>query len=120
VTLRADYTYTQATDDVSHQELLRRPKHKASLNAAWQATDALAINATVLTVSSWIDGNRDFSIPRLTASGYTVVNLAGSFDIDRHFTVFGRIDNLFDRHYQSPVGFLQPTLGVFAGIRANL
>jgi len=120
LTLRADYTYTQATDDGSHQELLRRPKHKASLNADWQATDALAVNATVLTVSSWIDGNRDFSIPRLTAPSYTVVNLAASFDIDRRFTVFGRIDNLFDRHYQNPVGFLQPTLGAFAGIRANL
>jgi vitamin B12 transporter len=120
VTLRADYTYTQATDDGSGQQLLRRPKHKASLNAAWQATTAFSLNATVLTVSSWIDGNRDFSIPRLSAPGYTLVNLAASFAIDKHFTVFGRIDNLFDRHFQSPVGFLQPTLGAFAGIRAQL
>jgi vitamin B12 transporter len=120
ITLRADYTYTQATDDGTGQELLRRPKHKASLNAAWQATSAFSLNATVLTVSSWIDGNRDFSIPRLTAPGYTVVNLAASFAIDRHLTVFGRVDNLFDRHFQNPVGFLQPTLGAFAGIRAQL
>jgi vitamin B12 transporter len=120
ITLRADYTYTQATDDGTGQELLRRPKHKASLNAAWQATSAFSLNATVLTVSSWIDGNRDFSIPRLTAPGYTVVNLAASFAIDSHLTVFGRVDNLFDRHFQNPVGFLQPTLGAFAGIRAQL
>ncbi|MDB6157914.1 MAG: ligand-gated channel protein [Gammaproteobacteria bacterium] len=120
ITLRADYTYTQATDDGTGQELLRRPKHKASLNAAWQATSAFSLNATVLTVSSWIDGNRDFSIPRLTAPGYTVVNLAASFAIDRHLTVFGRLDNLFDRHFQNPVGFLQPTGGAFAGIRAQL
>jgi vitamin B12 transporter len=120
ITLRADYTYTQATDDGTGQELLRRPKHKASLNAAWQATSAFSLNATVLTVSSWIDGNRDFSIPRLTAPGYTVVNLAASFAIDRHLTVFGRLDNLFDRHFQNPVGFLQPTRGAFAGIRAQL
>jgi vitamin B12 transporter len=120
VTLRADYTYTQATDASSGQELLRRPKHKASLNAAWQATGAFSVNATVLTVSSWIDGNRDFSIPRLRAPGYTVVNLAASFAIDKHFALFGRIENLFDRHFQNPVGFLQPTLGAFAGIRAQL
>jgi vitamin B12 transporter len=120
VTLRADYTYTQATDDGSGQQLLRRPKHKASLNAAWQATSAFSLNATVLTVSSWIDGNRDFSIPRLSAPGYTLVNLAASFAIDKHFTVFGRVDNLFDRHFQSPVGFQQPTLGAFAGIHAQL
>jgi vitamin B12 transporter len=120
ITLRADYTYTQAIDDGSDQELLRRPKHKASLNAAWQATRAFSLNATVLTVTSWIDGNRDFSIPRLRAPGYTVVNLAASFDINRHFTVLGRIENLFDRHFQNPVGFLQPTLGAYLGIRAQI
>jgi vitamin B12 transporter len=120
VVLRADYTYTHAVDDGTGQELLRRPKHKSTLNAQWNVTNALALNATVLTVSSWIDGNRDFSIPRLDAQGYTTVNLAASFDIDAHLTVFGRVENLFDRRYQDPVGFLQPSLGAFAGVRAQL
>lgn len=31
LTLRGDYTYTAAFDDIAQQELLRRPKHKASL-----------------------------------------------------------------------------------------
>jgi vitamin B12 transporter len=120
VTLRLDYTYTEATDEILHEELLRRPKHKASLNGNWQATQRLSFNATVLTVSSWIDGNRDFSIPRLTAPGYTTVNLAGNFDVNSVLSVFARIDNLFDRHYQNPVGFLQPTLGAYAGIKVKL
>jgi vitamin B12 transporter len=120
LTLRLDYTYTEATDDLLHQELLRRPKHKGNLNATWQATDALLLNASVLTVSSWVDGNRDFSIPRLDAPGYTTVNLAASFALSRQLAVFGRIDNLFDRHYENPIGFLQPRMGVFAGIRAQL
>jgi vitamin B12 transporter len=120
LTLRVDYTYTQATDDVLQQELLRRPRHKGTLNATWQATDALLFNVNVLALSGWVDGNRDFSIPRLDAPGYTTVNLAAAFDVTRALTVFGRVDNLFDRHYQNPVGFLQPALGVFAGIRAKL
>ena len=118
--LRLDYTHTEATDDLLHQELLRRPKHKGNLNATWQATDALLLNASVLAVSSWVDGNRDFSIPRLDAPGYTTVNLAASFALSRQLAVFGRIDNLLDRHYENPVGFLQPRMGVFAGIRAQL
>ncbi len=118
--LRADYTFTQADDDIAHEELLRRPKHKATLETAWQASDALSFNATVLYVGGWIDGNRDFSIPRLTASGYTTVNLAANFALTRHWTVFGRVDNLFDRRYQDPVGFLQPALGVLAGVRGQL
>jgi vitamin B12 transporter len=67
-----------------------------------------------------VDGNRDFSIPRLDAPPYTTVNLAAALDVTRTFTVFGRVDNLFDRHYENPVGFLQPRLGVFAGVRAKL
>jgi vitamin B12 transporter len=119
LTLRLDYTYTEATDDVLHQELLRRPKHKGNLIASWHASDALLLNIGVLAVSSWVDGNRDFSIPRLDAPGYTTVNLAASYDLTRHLALFGRVDNLFDRRYQTPVGFLQPRIGVFAGIRAQ-
>ena len=120
LTLRLDYTYTEATDDILHQELLRRPKHKASFNGTWQATQRLTLNATLLTVGSWVDGNRDFSIPRLDAPGYTTVNLAGNFDVTNRLSVFARVDNLFDRHYQNPSGFLQPSFGAFAGIKVKL
>jgi vitamin B12 transporter len=119
LTVRLDYTYTQATDEILHQELLRRPKHKGTLNAAWRATARLSLNATVLAVSSWIDGNRDFSIERLTAPGYTIVDLAASYELTRNWSLTGRINNLFNRHYEDPVGFLQPSVGAFAGIRAK-
>ena len=119
LTLRMDYTYLQATDEILHEELLRRPKHKGDLNAAWQATSRLRLNATLLSVSSWIDGNRDFSIPRLTAPGYTTVDSAASYDLTSNWALFGRITNLFNRHYQNPDGFMQPTVGAFAGVKAK-
>jgi vitamin B12 transporter len=117
LTLRLDYTYTEATDTELNEELLRRPKHKGSVGVLWQPMEAFTLDATVLTVGSWIDGNRDFSIPRLQASGYTVVNVAGSYDFSPRVALFGRVDNLLDRQYQNPVGFLHPRIGVFAGIR---
>jgi vitamin B12 transporter len=117
--LRLDYTYTRATDTVLHEELLRRPKHKVDLNAGWQATRRVSIDTTVLGTSSWIDGNRDFTITRLTAPGFVTVNLAGSFDVTQHFAVFARIDNLFNHHYEEPIGFLQPTLGAYAGVKTR-
>ena len=52
--------------------------------------------------------------------GYTTVNLAASFAINARLSVFGRIDNLLDRHYENPVGFLQPSLGAYAGIKLQL
>ena len=120
LSLRADYTYTEATDDIQHQQLLRRPKHKVGFDANWKAMPGLSLDATVLSLSSWVDGNRDFSIPRLTASGYTTVNLAASYDLTARLNLFLRLNNLFDRHYETPVGFLQPGLGAFAGFKIQL
>jgi vitamin B12 transporter len=118
--LRADYTFTEANDEVLNQELLRRPKHKGTLNAEWQATDALSFDADLLAVSSWIDGNRAFTIERLTAPGYLTADIAANYKINETFTLYGRVTNLFDANYQEPVGFLRPGRGVFGGIKANL
>jgi vitamin B12 transporter len=120
LTLRIDYTYTEATDDVLQQELLRRPKNKGTFLAQWQAARAWKLSLDVLAVGTWVDGNRDFSVPRLDAPGYTTVNFATSFDLNPHLALFGRISNLLDRHYENPVGFLQPSIGAYAGIRVTL
>lgn len=119
LTLRLDHTYTRAVDDLTQLELLRRPKNKESLNAAWQASARLALNATVLSVSRWADVNRDGSIPRLDSPGYTTVDLAGSYDWRAHWILTARITNLLNRRYQNPDAFEQPRLGAFAGINAK-
>jgi vitamin B12 transporter len=117
--LRADYTYTDAEDDILHQELLRRPKDKASLNLGWRASRRLSLTASLLYVGAWIDSDRDFTVPRLTAPGYATVNLAANYELTGNLALFGRITNLLDRRHQDPIGFLQPGLGVFAGARAS-
>lgn len=120
IALRFDYTYTEATDEILDQELLRRPKHKASLNADWQATRRLSFHTTVLSVGDWADGNRNFSIPRLRAPGYTTVDAAANFAVTRSLTLFGRVDNLFNRRYQNPTGFMHPGVGAYAGVKLSL
>jgi vitamin B12 transporter len=117
--LRGDYTYTRAVDDTSGLELLRRPKHKASLTATWLPTDRLSFSATMLYVGSQVDGNRSFSIQRLDTDPYFVVNLAADYDLGKGVALFARIDNLFDRRYENPTGFQRPGFGVFGGVRVS-
>ena len=117
--LRADYAYTEAQDVVRHQELVRRPKNKISADARWQAMEALSLDASLLYVGSWIDGNRDFSISRLTTHPYLTADIAASYALTDNFALTGRISNLFDKRYQNPVGFLQPERAFYAGIKAN-
>ncbi|MGZ5920198.1 MAG: TonB-dependent receptor plug domain-containing protein [Rhizomicrobium sp.] len=117
--LRADYTYTEAEDLDLHQELVRRPKSKASLDARWQAMAAVSLDASLLYVGSWIDGSRDFSISRLNAHPYVSADIAASYALTDNFALTGRVANLFDKTYENPTGFLQPGRAFYAGIKAN-
>ena len=119
LSMRGDYTYTVAENDISHKELLRRPRDKASLNVAWQATPRLSLTAEGLYVGSWVDGDRSFRVPRLNAAGYGTLNLTANYALTKQVTLFGRITNLFDKRYEDPVGFLAPGAGVFAGAKAS-
>jgi vitamin B12 transporter len=117
--VRADYTYTDAIDDTTGLELLRRPKHKASLNVVWIPIDRLTISASALYVGSQVDGNRSFSIQRLDTDPYFLVNLAADYDLGKGVTLFARIDNVFDERYENPTGFQRPGFGAFAGIHVE-
>jgi vitamin B12 transporter len=123
--LSLGYTYTMATTstgvpgDIPAGTLLRRPKHKASVEATWTPTEALSLTTTVLWEGSWLDYTRDSATVSESTPGYVLVNLDASYKLTDHATIYGRIDNLLDRQYQEPVGFMQPGLGVFAGIRVS-
>ena len=120
LTFRADYTYTDSLDATTRAALLRRPRNKASLGADWQAMDGLQLNATLLYLGQQIDGNRDFSIPRMKQSDYVTLDLAASYRLTDMWSLFGRIENATDTNYQSPEGFLRPGIGAYGGIKVNL
>ena len=115
--VRGDYTFTHTQDETTGLGLLRRPAHKASLSTIWNPSERLSLSSTVLYVSSWVDVDRSGNTPRLDAPGYTTVNLAANYEVDKHVTVFGRADNLLNKQYENPTGFLRPGLGVYAGVR---
>lgn len=116
LSLRGDYTYTVARDDITGEELLRRPKNKASLTATWKATDHLSFSSTLLYVGSWSDVSRDGTMTGIKAPAYSVVNLAVNYAASDKVTLFARIDNLFNEQYQDPLGFDRPGFGIFGGI----
>src|SRR5205085_9913395 len=81
--LRGDYTFTRAVDATTGLELLRRPRHKGSVQVLLTPIDPLTISATLLHVGDWIDGSRpDFN--RITQSGYTVINLAAQYQVNQY------------------------------------
>jgi len=129
--LRADYTYTVAKADstltcvvgaCTGEQLLRRPKNKASFTANWQATDRLSFSSTLLYVGSWWDITRQAEPPDgfsdlVKAPAFTTVNIAANYALRDDVTLFARVDNLFNKEYEDPLGFLRPGFGAYVGIR---
>jgi vitamin B12 transporter len=124
--LRADYTNTTAKDDSTGQQLVERPKNKASITAAWKATDRFTLSSTVLYVGSWLDIDRSGLLFPCTpgqvatcvrAAPYTTVNLAANYAASDNVSYFMRIDNLFNKQYENPIGFERPGFGIYGGIR---
>lgn len=116
--LRADYTYTEAENMATRAWLLRRPHHKASLEASWQASAALNLEATLLYVGPGADIGRE-SFLLLKDPAFTTLNLAASYRLKDAITLFGRVENLTDQTYEDPNGFQRPGIGAYAGIKAS-
>jgi len=118
--VRTDYTHTVAIDADTGAELQRRPRDKTSISLVWQPTNELTLSATALWVSGWFDFDRfGFALAPFKSDPYKIVNLAANYAINENLTVFGRIDNLFNEHYQDPIGFEKTGLGVYGGIRVT-
>ncbi|HET6387822.1 TonB-dependent receptor plug domain-containing protein [Hyphomicrobium sp.] len=114
--IRADYTYTEATDEDTHTQLLRRPRHKASLSAGWTATDRLLLTPSLVYVGEAEDVDRS-DYEEVTLPGFLLVNVAADYKLREGVSLFGRIDNLFDKHYENPNGFEGTGIGAYAGLR---
>ena len=119
LSLRADYTYTDAIDASTRLQLARRPRNRLSVTGDWQALPNLNLDATVLVTGPQSDIGRESGITE-KLGGYTVLNLAASYKLTDTWSLFGRIENASDTDYQSPDGFLRPGLGAYGGVKVNL
>ncbi|MGF7174785.1 TonB-dependent receptor plug domain-containing protein [Azospirillum doebereinerae] len=120
--LRGSYTLTDGVDS-SGNELVRRPKQLASLNVNYRFLDDRA-NANLGIVyngrtSDWAyDAFYNRQVVNLAP--YTLVNLSGSYKLTEQVDVFGRVENLFDRHYQEVWTYGTPGRAGYVGLRLSL
>lgn len=52
---------------------------------------------------------------RIDLGGYTLVNLAASYNITEKLRLFGRVDNLFDKKYEELWGYDTAGISGYAG-----
>jgi len=112
------YSYTRAVDRETDQNLQRRPLQKAVLNLAYKPRDNLGVYAENILIGNRYDTDPN-SGARIRRGSYFVSNLAASWNVNRHWELIGRVENLFDRDYEEPAGFGQPGRGVYIGVRTS-
>jgi vitamin B12 transporter len=76
----------------------------------------LLISGSVLYYGNSLDIDRS-TFANVILPSFTVVNVAADYKLTDTMSLYGRIDNLFDEHYENPDGFLATGIGVYGGIR---
>ena len=121
LSLNAAYTYTDSVEwdeeENAYIDEVRRARHMASLNLAWQAMDSLQINANVQHNGS----QTDVVFPNIVAlDSYTLVNLNANFSATEKLVVYLRLDNLFDEAYEEVFSYQTLGFGASVGVRFSL
>ena len=122
--LVANYTYLDAEKTSSADinqlpgaRLPRRPRHEGYISGTYLWFGKLRTTAEVKFVNAREELN--FGGPNFDIEDYTFVNLAAEYEISRHFSIFGRINNLMDEKYAEVFGFPALSRGAFAGVRVT-
>jgi vitamin B12 transporter len=110
------YSYVDTEDRATGLDLARRPRHFATLFADYRAPFGLKLGADLRLSSGSYDDAGNFT--RL--DGYQVLDLRAAFPVSDSIELYGRVENLFDAHYQTAAGYNSTPRGVFAGVRATM
>lgn len=111
LTLRGTFTWMPVAEDLSNnQDLIRRPKVAGSAAIEYRFLKRFTTTLTGTFVGDRPDFNYTvFPAQRVTDPAYAKVDLTLRYDVCKNFSVYGRVENIFDDHYQEAYGF--PALG---------
>jgi len=102
-------------DEASGKRLPRRAAQQAKARIAY-APGAWGVGAEIISV-----GKRyDTAAETREMARYELVNLFGHYRLGRELTLEGRLDNLFDKKYETAWGYANPGASLFVALRYAL
>ncbi len=115
--LQFQYTYTSTTNLTNQDRRLPRwPLNQWSTILSYQPIEPLRVNLEGRFVGQrFNDTSNNQSIP-----SFNVWNLSATYDLNRRFQVYTRVDNLFNEKYEEILFFGTPIRSIFGGVRMNM
>ncbi|MEW6526294.1 MAG: TonB-dependent receptor [Spirochaetota bacterium] len=122
LTLGGGYTYTQAIDESTDTQLLRRPKHQG------YATVNIYIGKFSISYTGTYVGKRNdsyfdaatFSTVAVTLKGYVKSDIAAHYALTPQVTIQAKAENITNKHYQHVYGYNMPQRSFYVGLKATL
>ena len=117
--INANYSIVDATsrsaDATFGNRLARRPKDQASLSIDWTTPWKISLGSTVTITGDSFD---NLSNTR-RIDGFALGAIRASYPISTAIEVYGRVENLFDEHYETVSGYGTYGRNASVGVRAK-
>jgi vitamin B12 transporter len=112
---------TTPGDPLEGLALTRRPHIQDSANLTWSPISGLSVGASAMHEGSRVDQYDSSTAPPTVFldKAYTVANLFGQYRLTENFSVFGRVENLFNTHYEPELGYGADGRAFFGGVRVT-
>lgn len=119
--LGANYTYLNSKNksDTTNDKLEYRPEHtfNITLSKLYKFGFGWHLESSFVSKRDCIDSDTRLW---LTLPDYTLFNLRISQNLFNKFTAFARVNNIFDKYYESEFGFPQAGRNFVIGLETNL
>lgn len=115
--LELTYTFTRPQDRTNDTDLLRRARHKVGFDLRSKISEQVRTTLSGYYIGQRLDN--DFAtFPATTRylGGYTIANAVVTYEPVPQFEIYAKLENIFDREYQSVIGFGAPGAAGYGGI----
>jgi len=105
---------TIATKDYStDREIQKVPQNQFNIDVKLRPISRLMLGANINHTGTYFDVGTD------KIKQYTIVDLTADYALNDNFSIYGRMENLFNKHYQQVRGYGQTGLGAYGGVKAK-
>lgn len=108
--VRASLTLQDPTDESTGRQLVRRARSMASVGAT------MPLGSWTVGADLRYTGARPDTLVNPSLDSYTIVNLSARYRLSPELSLTGRVENLFDRDYQTAFGYNQARRSAFVGL----
>ena len=109
----ANLTSTYTMDYSTDRDIVRVPQNQFNINIDVKPISKLALGIDINHTGRYFNTGTD------KIKQFTLVGLRAEYSISQNFSVFGRIENMFNKHYQEVRGYGEPGINAYGGVRAK-